>query len=187
MIRLSASIPAFLVFTLALTLTISPANADTWRDQINLKTTEFTNELTLMGKPKEQGETGDRYTYVMFAAVHKKTGEFLGAGFGVMNTYQSKGWRRWNSAATSQAEQLELTGNGSDRRLCNSAGCFFDESVTIMLSQPTLRKAAAEPMQIRMAGRARGAEFTLDIDPREAQALLEAIEETGTAARKDGK
>jgi hypothetical protein len=181
MIKLRALLAAIL------TLVVSLAHAETWRDYIEVSSTEFNPGITLSGKPKDQAEATDRYTLVMFASVQKKTGQLIGAGFVVLNTYHSNGWRRWNTAATSQAEPLKLKRDGAERRLCNSAGCFFDESVTIILPLTALRQAATEPMRIRMTGQAPGAEFIFQIDSREAQALLEAIEETGAAQKAGNK
>lgn len=177
MTKLSAS----LVVILALVIPL--AQADTWRDQIEVTSTEFSQGITLAGKRRDQGETGDRYTVVMFATLQKKTGQFLGAGFVVLNTHYSNGWRRWDSAATSQAEPLRVTMDRSERRSCGSTGCYLDEFVTIMLPLDALRQAARESMRVRMTGQARGAEYIFQVDPREAQALLEAIEETGAAQR----
>lgn len=171
------------LLTVILALALPLAHADTWRDHIDVSSTEFSQGVSLIGKRKDHGETGDRYTVVIFATLQKKTGQLRGAGFYVLNTHHSKGLRRWDRAATSQAEPLELTLYQAERRSCGSSGCFLDESMTIMLSLDALRQAARESTRIRMSGQARGAEFIFQIDSQEAQALLEAIEETGAAQR----
>jgi hypothetical protein len=176
MTKFRALLAAILAFVVPL------AHADTWRDYINVTTTEFSQWMQVNGKLKDRGTNLDRYFVTMMAAVSKKTGEVEAAGIYVQNTYAATARHGWNRATTSRAEQLEVSNDGG-KSSCSGRVCSIDESVTIFVPLNVFQRAVTEATRIRMTGRGDDAEFIFDIDPREAGALLEAIEDTGAALR----
>lgn len=171
-------------FAVLVMLAVAPlTHAQEWRQFFEPKTTEFSNATSLLGQVRQQGESEDRWTIIMFGVVVKKDGQ-TAAGYTIDNTYFDKPIRKWTSATTSEAEELKLDVLARESR-CKSRLCFIDESVRVLLPIETLRKAAKEDMRIRLtsSGR-RGEEFIFAIDRNEAQALLNGLAELAGPSQK---
>jgi hypothetical protein len=159
------------------------AQAQEWRHYFEAKTSEFSPEISLVGKPKEEGSTSDTWVMVMFGRIDKRRGEVTSTGYVLKNTYRGSSARRWTRASTSGAELLIVDHGSPDVRNCYLKRCEFDESILIVLPVATLQKAAEEDIRVRVSAD-RGEEFIFPITKSEAQALLYAIAELAVPPRK---
>jgi hypothetical protein len=156
---------------LAAFLFVVPACA---HDEAQITTDQFSTDVTILGPSDYENPFGGTYrSWRIRSLVDKQTGASTSQLYVELHYFWA--WRFYESAATDQAEQLQVT--PIDRQVEDCSGmCSYHEVVGIALDEAMLRARAGSGMQIKISAHS-GDSVVITVSAEQIAAQLRALDQ----------